>query len=156
MTEKEKRGYALKSGEGTHIDFRGTKMTVKVSEEQSEGTYSLIEMVHPPNVGPALHIHPKGAEAFYVLEGEYTIHCGEDVYTAGAGDFVFIPKGMPHSYHSGAKGGKVLVLSPAGLEKYFAGVADVLKIGTIMWEQEQEIAKKYGQEFLDKLKHWGQ
>ncbi len=156
MTENEKRGYALKSGEGTHIDFRGTKMTVKVSEEQSEGAYSLIEMVHPPNVGPALHIHPKGAEAFYVLEGEYTIHCGEDVYTANVGDFVFIPKGIPHNYHSGANGGKVLVLSPAGLEKYFAGVADVLKIGTITWGQEQEIAKKYGQEFLDNLKHWGQ
>ncbi len=156
MIENEKRGYALKSGEGTHIDFRGTKMTVKVSEEQSEGVYSLIEMVHPPNVGPSSHVHPKGAEAFYVLEGEYTIHCGDDVYTANTGDFVFIPKGTPHSYHSGTTGGKVLVLSPAGLEKYFAGVADVLKVGPISWELEQEIAKKYGQEFLDNLKHWGQ
>lgn len=155
MSENEKRGYALKSGEGTHIDFRGTKMTVKVSEEQAEGVYSLIEMVHPPNVGPSSHIHPKGAEAFYVLEGEYTIQCGEDVYTAKAGDFVFIPKGLPHSYQSGANGGKVLVISPAGLEKYFAEVADVLKVGAITWEQEQEIAKKYGQEFLDNLKHWG-
>jgi hypothetical protein len=43
MTQNEKHGYALKNGEGAHIDFRGTKMTVKVSEEQSEGAYSLIE-----------------------------------------------------------------------------------------------------------------
>jgi quercetin dioxygenase-like cupin family protein len=156
MTQNEKGGYALKSGQGPHIDFRGTKMTVKVSERQSEGAYSLIEMAHPPNMGPALHIHPKGAEAFYVLEGEYTIRCGENVYPAKVGDFVFIPKEVPHNYHSGAKGGKVLVLSPAGLENYFAGVADALKVGTITWELEQEIAKKYGQEFLDKLKHWGQ
>lgn len=47
MAQNEKRGYALKRGEGTHIDFRGTKMTVKVSQEQSEGAYSLIEMAHP-------------------------------------------------------------------------------------------------------------
>ena len=156
MKQKESRGYSLKKGDGPHIDFRGTKMTVKVSGEQSEGTYSLIEMVHPPNVGPALHVHPKGPEAFYVLEGQYTIHCAQDIYTAQSGDFVFIPKGMPHSYHSGEKGGKVLVLSPAGLENYFSGVADALRIGPITWELEQEIAKKFGQEFLEHLKHWGQ
>ena len=42
------------------------------------------------------------------------------------------------------------------LEGYFAGVAETLKIGPITWELEQEIAKRYGQEFLDNLKHWGQ
>jgi len=156
LRQNKKKGYALRNGEGVHIDFRGTKMTVKVSAAQSEGTYSLIEMIHPANVGPALHIHPKGAEAFYVLEGEYTISCDEDVYTANAGDFVFVPQGVPHSYHSGVNGGKVVVISPAGLEDYFSGVADLLKVGVVTWEQEQEIAKKYGQEFLDKLKHWGQ
>jgi quercetin dioxygenase-like cupin family protein len=156
MTQNEKHGYALKNGEGAHIDFRGTKMTVKVSEEQSEGAYSLIEMVHPPNVGPSLHTHPRGAEAFYVLEGTYTIRCGQDLYAASVGDFIFIPKGIPHNYHSGACGGRVLVLSPAGLENYFAGVADVLKVGPITWELEQEIAKTFGQEFLDHLTHWGQ
>ena len=77
-------------------------------------------------------------------------------YTANVGDVVFIPKGMPHNYHFGANGGKVLVVSPAGLENYFAGVADMLKVEAITWETEQDIAKKYGQEFLDKLKHWGQ
>jgi quercetin dioxygenase-like cupin family protein len=153
---EQKRGYALKNGEGPQIIFRGTQMTVKVNEDQSEGAYSFIEMVHPPNIGPALHIHPKGAEAFYVLEGSYTIHCGDDTYEAGPGDFVLISKGIPHNYHSGAAGGKVLVLTPAGLEKYFEGVADALKVGPITWEQEQEIAMRYGQEFLDKLKHWGQ
>lgn len=131
-------------------------MTVKVSGDMSEGTCSLIEMLHPQNVGPALHRHPTGAEAFYVLDGEYTIRCGEDVYTSNAGDVVFIPKGMPHNYQSGTNGGKVLVLAPAGLENYFTGVADMLKVGVITRELEQEIAKKYGQEFLDRVKHWGQ
>ena len=132
-------------------------MTVKVSGEQSGGAYSLIEMRHPANVGPASHVHPTGSEAFYVLEGEYTIQCNQSVYTAQSGDFVLIPKGVPHSYRSGTEGGKVLVISPAGLEKYFSDVAEVLQASSsITWELEQEIAKRYGQEFLDKLKHWGQ
>lgn len=85
MIPPDMQGYALKRGEGRSIDFRGTKMTVKVPGVLVGESYSLIEMVHPPTVGPALHIHPTGAEAFYVLEGAYTIHCGEVIYQAAPG-----------------------------------------------------------------------
>lgn len=149
-------GFALKDGEGEHVHFRGTKITVKVSKEDSEGRYTLIEMAHSPNVGPALHTHPNAPEAYYVLEGEYQIRCGGETYHAKKGDFVFIPKGVEHKYQSGPDGGRVLVISPAGLEKYFKEVAGTLKVGPITWEMEQEIARKYGQEFLDNLKHGGQ
>src|ERR671914_2472852 len=143
-------GFSLKDGEGrtTTILFRGTKITIKVSQEDSEGRYTLFEMVHPPNVGPALHIHPNAPEEYYVLEGEYEIRCGkeeekeENLYHAKKGDFVFIPKGIEHKYESGPHGGKVLLISPAGLEKYFEDVADILKVdGTITWEREQEISR---------------
>jgi mannose-6-phosphate isomerase-like protein (cupin superfamily) len=149
-------GFVLSEEEGEQINFRGTKMLVKVSKDDSEGRYSLIEMTHPPSMGPALHIHPHAPEAYYVLEGEYSIQCNNRVYQAKAGDFVFIPKGCPHNYHSGIKGGKVLVISPAGFERYFREVAHNLQIGHLTWELEQEIANRYGQEFLDSLKHWGQ
>ena len=39
-------------------------MTVKVSGTDSQNRYSLIEMTHPPNSGPALHVHPKAPEAY--------------------------------------------------------------------------------------------
>jgi quercetin dioxygenase-like cupin family protein len=149
-------GFAIAKEEGEQINFRGTRMLIKVSNDDSEGRYSLIEMTHPPNMGPALHIHPHAPEAYYVLEGEYSIQCGKMVYQAKAGDFVFIPKGCPHTYQSGPKGGKALVISPAGLERYFREVAHILHIGHLTWELEQEIAHRYGQEFLDGLKHWGQ
>jgi hypothetical protein len=71
-------------------------------------------------------------------------------------DFVFIPKRIPHNYQSSPNGGKVLVISSAGLEKYFKEVANVLQIGQITWELEKEIACSYGQEFIDNLEHWGQ
>lgn len=156
MIPHRTRGYALKQGEGPSIDFRGTKMTVKVAGAQLDESYSLIEMVHPPAVGPAQHIHPGGAEAFYVLDGAYTIHCGEKVYEASPGDFVYIPQGVTHQYQSGTSGGTVLVLSPAGLERYFTEISNLLRIGTVTWKVEQAIAKQYGQDFLDKLNHWGQ
>ncbi len=149
-------GFVLIEGKGVEISFRRTKMTIKVSSDNSEGRYSLIEMVHPQNIGPALHIHPAAPEAYYILEGDYLIKYSNEVSQVTRGDFVFISKGVPHNYQSGANGGRVLVISPAGLEKYFQEVADKLKHGPITWELEQEIARRYGQQFLEHLKHWGQ
>ena len=57
LSDDKNNGYGLKEGEGIKINIRGTKMTLKVSGKDSEGKYSLIEMMHPPNIGPALHIH---------------------------------------------------------------------------------------------------
>jgi mannose-6-phosphate isomerase-like protein (cupin superfamily) len=156
LSDNKNDGYKLKEDEGIKIDFRGTKMTLKVSGRDSEGRYSLIEMIHPPNTGPALHIHSDAPEAYYVLDGRYSIRRGNREYHAGPGDFVFIPKNTPHNYQSGPRGGKVLVISPAGIEGYFKEVADILlkQANEIPWIQEVEIAKRYGQEFLDGLKHW--
>lgn len=88
--------------------------------------------------------------------GRIQPHCGEQIYRAAPGDFVYIPKGTRHLYQSGASGGRVLVLSPAGLERYFSEVAGLLRIGSVTWDVEQAIAKQYGQEFFDQLNHWGQ
>ena len=49
--EKPKNGYTLKRGEGTQINFRGTTMILKDVGEQTDDAYSLIEMLHPANVG---------------------------------------------------------------------------------------------------------
>jgi hypothetical protein len=45
---------------------------------------------------------------------------------------VFIPKGIEHKYQSGSNGGKVLVISPAGLEKYFKEIAETLRVGQLL------------------------
>ena len=151
----ERRGYALPPDGGREILFRGTRMRVKVGHAEG-AAYSLIEMVHPPEVGPAIHRHPGGDEAFYILEGEYEIRCGADTFVGEAGSFVFVPRGMPHGYTVGPNGGRVLVITPAGLEQYFAEVANRLAQGRVSMDDEAAIAARYGQEFLDRLRHWGQ
>ncbi len=130
-------------------------MHVKVGHAEG-AAYSLIEMTHPPSVGPALHRHPKGDEAFYVLDGEYEIRCGSDVFVGTAGSFVFVPRGMSHGYTVGSVGGRVLVVTPAGLDRYFSEVADRLAEGPVPLDVEADIAARYGQEFLDRVRHWGQ
>src|SRR5215210_5705620 len=104
-------------------------MILKVSGEQSDDAYTLIEMAHPPNIGPALHIHPRAAEAYHVLDGEYLIHYGKKTFLAKPGDFMFITKGGQHNHLSGPKGGRVRVISPAGLENTLQAWLTRLKIG---------------------------
>jgi len=55
-----------------------------------------------------------------------------------------------------AKARLTTVVTPAGLERYFAEVADRLASGVVSMDEEADIAARYGQEFLDRLRHWGQ
>lgn len=134
--------------------FRGTHMQVRVSTEAASGAYTLIEMQHPANIGPSLHIHPRGAETFFILEGEYHFTRDEQHITAQVGETVVIPQGIPHRYVSGAKGGRALVICPPDLENYFTTVSKLLQAGPLDIEQEFSIASKYGQDFLDRSSHW--
>ena len=57
-----------------------------------------IGVLPPGMVGPA-HTHAEHETAVYVLEGEALIRWGtglEHEVCAAAGDFVFVPAGMPH------------------------------------------------------------
>jgi len=45
-----------------------------------------------------LHVYDAVDEAFSILDGHYHIQCGEQEWSAAANDFVFLPRGVPHSY----------------------------------------------------------
>ncbi len=65
--------------------FHGTRMRLHLRTAETGGAYGLIEMWHPPNVGPALHLHLRGPETFLVLEGSYRFTRGEETVLAGPG-----------------------------------------------------------------------
>src|SRR5579859_85341 len=113
------------------FNFRGTQMTVSLSTIETAGRYSLIEMVHPPNVGPALHIHPRGPESFFILAGSYTFFRGEQQVTLGPGEAISVPVNVAHRYVSGPEGGRALVICPPELEIYFESVAELLQAGPL-------------------------
>jgi len=65
-----------------------------------------------------------------------------------------VPTGALHRFVTGDKGGHAVVISPPNLEFYFWKVSKLLSKGHVTFEQESEIAKKYGQFFSDGYKHW--
>lgn len=138
----------------TIFDFHGTKMTIKVLTSETNGLYSIMHFVHPPNVGPALHMHPRGSESFYIIKGDYKFFLGNEIINTKIGDTIIIPEGTPHKFNSGNNGGEFLVISPPDLENYFYEVSQLLTKRDISWDVESTIAQKYGQVFLENANHW--
>ena len=97
---------------------------VLLRSEQTDGRISVIETAPRPGAGPPLHHHDFD-ESFYIMAGELTFQLRDELLTAGPGDLVFAPRGVPHTYAnlSGAAAHQLIVCTPAGFERYFARIA---------------------------------
>jgi quercetin dioxygenase-like cupin family protein len=97
---------------------------VLLRSEESGGAVSVIATAPPPGTGPPLH-HHNFDEAFYVLDGELTFQLRDERVRARAGDLVFAPRGVPHTFAnlSDAPARQLIVCTPAGFERYFARMA---------------------------------
>jgi quercetin dioxygenase-like cupin family protein len=101
------------------------RFEVLVRSELSDGAVGIVAItVGAGWGGPPLHHHDFD-EAFYMLEGEMTFQLGDALRTAGPGELVFAPRGSVHTLaNRGAAAARyVLVITPAGFERYFARLA---------------------------------
>jgi quercetin dioxygenase-like cupin family protein len=97
---------------------------IHLRSEQSGGQVSVIETAPAPGAGPPLHHHDFD-EAFYVMEGELTFRLRDETVTARAGDLVFAPRGVVHTFANLSDGParQLIVCTPAGFERHFARMA---------------------------------
>lgn len=96
----------------------GPRMEVKATGAETGHRFALVESHQVGDV--PLHVHERTDEGFYILEGEYEIQCGDDVFRAGPGAFVYLPHGVPHAQtlRSGS-GRKLILIAPGGFEEWF-------------------------------------
>jgi quercetin dioxygenase-like cupin family protein len=134
--------------------FHGAKFTIKVLTSETNGSYTILDVIHPPKLGPALHLHPNGSETFYIIEGNYEFILDEKSIIGKPGDTIFVPKAAPHRFVVGEESGHALVISPPELEFYFFKVSELLNKGEVSYQVESNIGIQYGQVFLDNSKHW--
>ena len=74
-------------------------------------------VTQPPGIATPLHRHTHEAEAMFLLEGRMTYRAGEEEVELSDGDFVFLPKALPHAFRiRGDKPARLLALTvPGGL-----------------------------------------
>jgi len=112
--ENSMKPYVLLAGEGV----AGFDASVKASRSSTGGNLTVIES-HTKGGAP-WHVHSCEDEYFYVIEGKIIVHCGDEIYSAGPGSFVFLPRGIPHAWDVGAEGVATLLMMtvPAMLEEF--------------------------------------
>jgi quercetin dioxygenase-like cupin family protein len=105
----------------------GGDLKIHLRGEQTGGSLSVLEVGNRPGQGPPLHIHTQEDETAYVLAGEVRWKLGDESFSNGPGSFVFIPKGVPHTWQViGEEEGRFLVtFTPAGMEGFFDRLADL-------------------------------
>ena len=64
---------------------------------QGMGTV-VLEMILPVGSSPALHVHKSLDDTWYILDGKMVVRCGDERLVVGAGYWVSMPRGVPHTF----------------------------------------------------------
>jgi mannose-6-phosphate isomerase-like protein (cupin superfamily) len=106
---------ALNAEEGSAFWFLNNLITVKATTESTGGAYSLCHQVSPPGSATPYHLHHVEDEAFYILDGESTFICDGKKTIARSGDYLFLPRGIPHGIRvTGSKPTTMLIFAMPG------------------------------------------
>jgi quercetin dioxygenase-like cupin family protein len=124
---------------------------VKLTGAESGGRLGVVYVESPGGPAAPLHVHRTHDETFHVLEGELTLFVGDEVVRAGAGEVVFAPRGVPHTFNIDSESARFIVLStPAGFEEFVAevGTPEGEEPRPVDPEQLGAIAARHGIEIL--------
>jgi uncharacterized RmlC-like cupin family protein len=112
---------------GETLSLHGTKIRILSTAVESVGA-STFEFLAVPGWDTGSHLHTALEEQFFVLEGEMEIRAGDRLVVAQPGTFVNVPPGVVHAFanRGTALARMLLVTTPPGHERYFAGLTEIL------------------------------
>jgi mannose-6-phosphate isomerase-like protein (cupin superfamily) len=147
--ENEQHAFVVGPGEGRLIDLGDFEMTLKADADDTAGVVSVLEATEPPGFGPPIHVHHDSAEAFYVLEGEYTMYLDDREFACPTGSFIFIPLGVRHGFKVGdVPSRKLNFYFPAAMIGYFDDLAAALARDDLDETELTEIARTHAMEIV--------
>ncbi|SFK77865.1 Cupin domain protein [Halogranum rubrum] len=140
----------------------GALMIVKMSGEQTNGEYALVDHTAPAGWESPYHVHHGEDELFHIISGEIECCYGEDGaerLRAGPNDTVFLPRDVPHGFRVvGDEACRMLIhVTPAGFEKFAEEAGRPAPSLTTPPQEEpdvaalMEVAAKYDLEILGPL-----
>ena len=120
--------FVVHPGDGTPVQMPiGGSTLTKAHTWNTNGALTVFELVVPPKQGPALHIHTREDEMWYVLDGHFRFKAGDAMMGAPTGAFVFGPRGTPHCFQNVADtpGRLLAICTPSGVERFFEQYAEL-------------------------------
>ena len=80
----------------------------------------VLEMTLPVGHSPALHIHETLDDTWYCIEGRMAARCGDEEFVINAGDWVSMPRGVPHTFRVvGDQSARILTVHDNGTFRDF-------------------------------------
>ena len=147
--------YFLQTNEGQAVCYTTTRMTLKATGESTGGALSLVEALAAPDTAPPWHVHHHDDEMFYILDGSFLFKCGDELFEGGPGTFVFLPRGIPHSFKvvSETPARFLLLGTPASIDQYFVAAGtpaleEGLRPQPVDFQKLAANSAQYGMEIL--------
>lgn len=119
-TTGRSRPYRLSASEGEALWHMGALDVLKATGAETAGQLWAMEQRFRRGGAAPMHVHRNEDEAWFVLEGRFTVVVGGETLTAEPGDFVWGPRDVPHGIAVDSPTGRLLALgTPAGFEHFF-------------------------------------
>src|SRR5712692_1591827 len=117
--------FARAAEPGRSFWYMGSLMSFIADRDDTGGQFAFFEVTSPKGDGPPLHIHRDTDESLYIIEGVYTFLVGDERIEAPAGTFVFLPRGIPHTFQVASETARALgIVTPGGFEGYFKAMGE--------------------------------
>lgn len=88
--------------------------------EDTNGRHALIMINVQRGAEPPPHTHAREDESYFILKGSIRYTIGKDQITVNEGEYVYLPKDVPHSFEILSDQADVLMcMCPAGLDQWF-------------------------------------
>lgn len=116
----------VEAGQGTNYQWASDHTFVKVSAQDTDGMYTLMEDNLKDGFALGLHKHVHHAETFYVVEGSVDFYIDGDWITATKGACLHVPADVEHActLSEGFTASKMLMIfQPSGFDQYLAEIA---------------------------------
>jgi quercetin dioxygenase-like cupin family protein len=127
----------------------GIGVAFKLGGADTGGAVAVVE--HPFDVGALVppHLHTREDEFSIVLEGEIGFRSGDREVVLRPGGYITKPRNEMHAmWNAGSTRARMIeIISPAGFERFFAEVADLVEADAFTMDAMAGIAAGYGLSF---------
>lgn len=139
----------IRKEEGKQVNVIGDMQTFKLTGQDTDHQFTLIEENNVPGTMIPMHIHSNEDEVFTVLSGQMELTVAGETTILNAGDIGYGPRGIPHSWKIvGDQSAKVLLsVFPAGIEIMFEELSQ-LPAGPPDFSKLAAICGRYGIQFV--------
>lgn len=135
---------------GDKLNIAGSLVLHRAKSNETDGAFSVVELVSEPGAGVSLHIHENEDELVYVEEGEIEVTLGDQSMKATKGVMALLPRGIPHGFTNvGNTPSRVLdVILPGNFDNYFVEMHNLYSNGEPDPGKIEELAQEYNIRYL--------